>query len=986
MDRPLTPDDINATKLAGTKLDLKRHGADLAWSDAICINGEDAKLQRHNSDPDAEAMVIGSLRSQIEDLISQVSQLNNKLVTSYNRVSNLEDTLHVTSESLRASELKVSQLELERTQHLSALSTGLLVEKSHVTNELTRLMERATEEAARRGQAESARAEIEKDLDDLSAGLFNQANTMVAQARIGEARSARKLQETEIALKGAEEVVGVLQEQMQALQEQKELADRRVEEMRVTMGKGKWVDRVPDKSRSNALRLMCIHPPYQEFILFVSHLRSIRPAAPQPPAMSTLLPLPFLARLVTEDSDPTVRLDLAPSLNWLSRRSVLAAIHSGQLTVEPMHTAALLEELAPSAIPGNSHNTNILCALCGVPIFPPTSNESPSSTPVSPSPNSMSRTSTQGNSWSSSLFKNSLVQTISTATPSNLTLTSTFHRHHTQLSSSPIPLEPPTQVYIFRLDATSSGLPVSLPLSSQQPGTPTRQSTIYPLCGSGWCLARLRTTCSLWAFVRTSVVEKVWEEALYTPPPSGIPTKAGLNGIEKRDSANSASDIDKKPTLPPRKSKIGALWGSMQRTLSSTKELEKPAANPVDSEKVEPPPRRDSILRSLPPPPLHPSLSSSAPKAPSAVPPPLPKRNRDRDAKPLSRSSTPDAAQKLTVDGASTEAIVQPDEQPHTEISVETVADALDQPLDEAPHTEIRVETSTDALAQPPIPLTRDNSHDDFATPIEELATFPNTPRPSTPSIVPLPPSSPPTPEPGYVSTPPETASVVDGLPPSASPTPPIATLHPEEEKAPSRTVSPVPPPLPRRAAARSARRMSVAAPAAPTLSTATVDAVPAPVREEDESGETTAESSDPALAAPTEQTPAVEQLSESQVSPEEAQGDDSPPQYEEGQDTTKSNENLHATDEKQLLGASIEVEGASLVAPSINGIKDGVQGRPESVHAGPETNGILEEVDSVAEVDYAGYVGDSTWEERTWKELVRLREEMFWARIGGVH
>jgi Rab guanine nucleotide exchange factor SEC2 len=30
-------------------------------------------------------------------------------------------------------------------------------------------------------------------------------------------------------------------------------------------------------------------------------------------------------------------------------------------------------------------------------------------------------------------------------------------------------------------------------------------------------------------------------------------------------------------------------------------------------------------------------------------------------------------------------------------------------------------------------------------------------------------------------------------------------------------------------------------------------------------------------------------------------------------------------------------------------------------------------------------FIGDATWEERTWKELVRLREEMFWARIGAL-
>ena len=36
-------------------------------------------------------------------------------------------------------------------------------------------------------------------------------------------------------------------------------------------------------------------------------------------------------------------------------------------------------------------------------------------------------------------------------------------------------------------------------------------------------------------------------------------------------------------------------------------------------------------------------------------------------------------------------------------------------------------------------------------------------------------------------------------------------------------------------------------------------------------------------------------------------------------------------------------------------------------------------------ELDPRVYVGDTTWEERTWKEIVRLREDMFWARVGAV-
>jgi Rab guanine nucleotide exchange factor SEC2 len=263
----------------------------------------DAAVQRPNGglDTDAQAMLIGSLRSQIQDLFSQVTQLNNKLVTSYDRVSDLEDSLHVASANVRQSSVKISQLELERTQHLAALNTGLLVEKSHVTAELTRLMEKATEEAAQRGQAETARADIEKDLDDLSATLFDQANTMVAEARFARAQSERKVEDAEKALKGAEDAVAMMQQQMQEMQVEKERSEKTAEDMSALMGKGKWIERVSEAS-SPLVRLRSSHTPYQEFLLFVAHLRTIRPTSTSPPVMSTLLPLPFLARILAEDS------------------------------------------------------------------------------------------------------------------------------------------------------------------------------------------------------------------------------------------------------------------------------------------------------------------------------------------------------------------------------------------------------------------------------------------------------------------------------------------------------------------------------------------------------------------------------------------------------------------------------------------------------------------------------------------------------------
>ncbi|CCL99575.1 uncharacterized protein FIBRA_01593 [Fibroporia radiculosa] len=967
-------------------------------------NGADAKLQRHNSDPDAQAMVIASLRSQIQDLFSQVSQLNNKLVGSYDRVSDLEDELHVSSANLRQSTLRISELELERSQHLSALSTGLLVEKDHVTTELTRLMEKATEEAAQRGQAETARAQIEKDLDDLSASLFNQANSMVAEARIGKARSERKAEETERALREAEEVVGILQGQMQALQAEKEHADQEVDEMRLRMGKGKWVDRPQDPEQGRP-RLLNIHPPYQEFIAFLSHLRTIRPASPQPPAMSTLLPLPFLARLITEDSDPTVRLDLAPSLNWLTRRSVISAIHSGQLTVEPMHTVTLLEELAPSTIPGHAHNIQVSCALCGTTIFSPTTTDSPtvSNFPPSPLPNRQNL----NNSWSSSLLRS--VQSMSAA-------------NQGAKSQSPMPsapTEPPTQVYIFRVAATSSGLPVSLPITSQQ-NTAQNRPTIYPLCTTMWCLARLRTTCSMWAFVRTGIVEKIWEETPYVPPSRHSPMNSvtGVNGVEKHDGLNGITDADKKPPVPPRRTRmgIGALWGTVQRSLSSGgKELESEITQPKENEK-----KPEKLLPASPkrfpvPPPIHPSLSAppatKTPTALSSVPPPLPKRNRGRDTN-TKIASTP-----------------EPDEK-----------------------------------AEPPSlsrVTSQETSGDDFATPSEEPRSLIGA-RSVSPTTIPLPPSSPPTPEPHPESEPntghpqdlPQDATAAEAsfLPTALAP---VANQVNDSEKS-SRTASPAPPPLPRRAAARLRPVSVIIPPPAESTPTENAEIVPDQSGKQsdtvalndsvDDTSRTTPEvtvetilpsESDPS-AEPVFSTEAIPPITDSTnelaahslatteaqpLAAEEDNGDapadamqsseepsenqqvdktvpadaphaDGPPLDTAVDNPADEQLDKHEDDGNAEVPREEEMSASSPVASSINGVVDGVEGQP--VKTQPEVleaEGLVKDplaaeadaVESSVEEDSRIYVGDTMWEERTWKELMRLREEMYWARVGGV-
>lgn len=67
----------------------------------------------------------------------------------------------------------------------------------------------------------------------------------------------------------------------------------------------------------------------------------------------------FYKRALTEDIEPTLRLDTAPGLSWLARRSVLAAMTDGSLVVEPVPAAStgrFGKVTKPELFP---------CSLCG---------------------------------------------------------------------------------------------------------------------------------------------------------------------------------------------------------------------------------------------------------------------------------------------------------------------------------------------------------------------------------------------------------------------------------------------------------------------------------------------------------------------------------------------------------------------------------------------------------------------------------------------
>jgi hypothetical protein len=99
-------------------------------------------------------------------------------------------------------------------------------------------------------------------------------------------------------------------------------------------------------------------------LVMAAHANSSAPQSPNTPGSpATHAPIPtlretrFFKRVLTEDIEPTLRLDMAPGLSWLARRSVTTAITEGTLVVEPIPTNGFLASISkPQLNP---------CSLCG---------------------------------------------------------------------------------------------------------------------------------------------------------------------------------------------------------------------------------------------------------------------------------------------------------------------------------------------------------------------------------------------------------------------------------------------------------------------------------------------------------------------------------------------------------------------------------------------------------------------------------------------
>lgn len=405
---------------------------------SLLVNDLDSTAARSINEP--HALVIASLRAQIDDLKSQLNSLNSKLVKSFEKSDNLEFELDHSKSLIESYKNDINHLELERSQFKSNIDKGILVERENVMQELSRMVDSIMTETAAATTAKQDKLNMQQDLDDLSADLFGEANRMVGVERLLKAQEQERRKVAEERLLEAEDAIRSFQSQVKQWVDRAEKAEDKLKNTSNDESTS-----TPSKSKKNLNRsinefeIIDNHIPYFEFQSFLISIANLIPLKTQNPNYS-IPPLdlsqPFLRRVIEEDIEPTLRLDLSRAFGLLTRGKVLSSIVEGQLELEP----ALKNEFP--------YGTE--CALSSRILI--TNNDG----------------NVDENNHNQDFKSNSLFSFRS--------------RSITSIPTPPLKAKPNENIYIFKLSSAPN-------------------ATRYPI-DPIWALPRLRSTCEFWRYIR----------------------------------------------------------------------------------------------------------------------------------------------------------------------------------------------------------------------------------------------------------------------------------------------------------------------------------------------------------------------------------------------------------------------------------------------------------------------------------------------------
>jgi hypothetical protein len=302
---------------------------------------------------------VASPVSTEPDLESKVASLSTRLLQTVDRQVELEEEVQFLRRQLNT--VRRENIKLE-----DDISQGLLVSKDDLDAE-----------REKRVGAEQKSQRLQNEIEELTGSLFGEANKMVEDARRETAEIIQKnehlqkvIDEKNVLLDNMQQQLSALKEVIQEIEEKeiKEVRDsqlHRLSNRRTVLTINDPVTTAIDDTDGNhsppptqdialSTILHSIQRPflrrdtsvYNEFDGFLRHvamyhkLRNSSPALSSRPATpDSNVPLKefkVFKRSMSEDIDPTLRLDQSPHLSWLARRTVMSSIIDGIAVVEPI--------------------------------------------------------------------------------------------------------------------------------------------------------------------------------------------------------------------------------------------------------------------------------------------------------------------------------------------------------------------------------------------------------------------------------------------------------------------------------------------------------------------------------------------------------------------------------------------------------------------------------------------------------------------------
>jgi hypothetical protein len=388
----------------------------------------DSELLQTHPDPrtPSSASTVSRNDSLVEsshhpDLNDEVSKLNEKLIDAINHQASLDESLQQSRSELETARKQIAKLEEESRQQRQKAEENVAQAKKDLASE-----------RGLRLRAEKDKKTMEQELETLTAALFTEANTMVADARRDKDASDKKveqlrcqLQDSEVLLQSHQDQLTDLKTVLEKMTAEEALNDAAtyassnsptsptivahdvsMKSLDVTsLGQNDLgtTEIAPDHPLhfSHLLQpvLRTDIAAYTEFASLIKQATAASPPSsrvvsgnfsslnvangtgsgppsqvpspmigafpsyaekfsPQTPIHTPQAPIlretKVFKRALTEDIEPTLRLDIAPGVSWMVRRPIVTSMIDGSLVVEPM---------PPQPLKGRGPVNQ--CSLCG---------------------------------------------------------------------------------------------------------------------------------------------------------------------------------------------------------------------------------------------------------------------------------------------------------------------------------------------------------------------------------------------------------------------------------------------------------------------------------------------------------------------------------------------------------------------------------------------------------------------------------------------